>query len=146
MPFQPSSKTSQRSGKGVEKLLGELELAIMRVAWSRKIVIVRDVLDVLKKKRRLAYTTVMTVMGRLADKGLLSAEKEGRTYRYRAVYTQEEFESQTAGRVVQSLIDDFGGETAINQFVKQLAESDPERLARLAELARLAQAETADEG
>ena len=145
MPFQPSSKISHRSGKGAEKLLGELELAIMRVAWSRKIVTVRDVLDILKKKRPLAYTTVMTVMGRLADKGLLIAEKEGKTYRYRAAYTKEEFEAQTAGRVVQSLIDDFGGETAINQFVKQLSESDPERLARLAELARLAQDETADE-
>lgn len=145
MPAKASAKVSPRSGKGAEKLLGELELAIMRVAWGRKAVTVRDVLDVLKKKRPLAYTTVMTVMGRLADKGLLVAEKKARTFHYRAAYTQVQFEAQMAGRVVQSLIDDYGGETAISQFVKQLTETDPERLARLAELAQLAQEETADE-
>jgi predicted transcriptional regulator len=87
----------------------------------------------------------MTVMGRLADKGLLTTEKKAKTYHYRAAHTQEQFEAQMAGRVVQSLLDDFGGETAINQFVKQLTEAAPERLARLAELAQLAQDETADE-
>lgn len=145
MTTQASSRINQRSGKGIEKFLGELELAIMRVAWSRKTVTVRDVLEVVNKKRSLAYTTVMTVMGRLADKGLLTAEKEGVTYHYRAAFSKEEFETQTAGRLVQALINDFGGDTAISQFIKQLSESDPEQLARLAELARLAQEESGDE-
>ena len=112
----------------------------MRIAWSRETVTVRDVLDVLAKKRTLAYTTVMTIMGRLADKGLLVAEKEGRTYRYQAAQTQAQFETQAAGQVVQSLITDFGGEVALSQFVKQLAETNPDQLLRLAELARQAQA------
>ena len=140
MPSNPYSKTTRRPGKGVEKLLGELELAVMRIAWSRETVTVRDVLDVLAKKRTLAYTTVMTIMGRLADKGLLVAEKEGRTYRYQAAQTQAQFETQAAGQVVQSLITDFGGEVALSQFVKQLAETNPDQLLRLAELARQAQA------
>ena len=140
MPSNPYSKTTRRPGKGAEKLLGELELAVMRIAWSRETVTVRDVLDVLAKKRSLAYTTVMTIMGRLADKGLLVAEKEGRTYRYQAAQTQAQFETQAAGQVVQSLITDFGGEVALSQFVKQLAETNPDQLLRLAELARQAQA------
>ena len=140
MPSNPYSKNNRRPGKGAEKLLGELELAIMRVAWIRPSVTVRDVLNVLTKKRSLAYTTIMTIMGRLADKGLLVAEKDGKTYRYRAARTQAEFEAQAAGRVVHSLITDFGGEVALSQFVKELAETNPGQLNRLAELARQAQA------
>jgi predicted transcriptional regulator len=136
------SKLIRRSGKGAEKLLGELELAIMRVVWSRESVTVREVLTVLNKKRALAYTTVMTVMGRLAEKGLLTAEKQGKMHTYRAALTREAFEAQSAGQVVQSLLDDFGGEVALSQFVKQLSETDPAQLARLAELARQAQKES----
>ncbi len=145
MPARPYSKITRRPGKGVEKLLGELELAVMRVAWSRESVTVRDVLDALVKKRPLAYTTVMTVMSRLADKGLLVAEKRGKTHYYQAAQTREEFEARAAGQVVHSLIADFGGEIALSQFVKELSETDPNQLARLAELARLAQEEQ-DEG
>ncbi len=139
MPARPYNKIAHRSGKGATKLLGELELAIMRVAWSRKSATVRDVVAVLNKKRPLAYTTVMTVMGRLAEKGLLIAEKSGKTYLYRAAQTRAEFEAQSAGQVVHSLITDFGGEVALSQFVKELAATDPDQLARLTDLAQQAQ-------
>ena len=142
MPPRLYSKLTQRVGQGAEKLLGELELAIMRVAWGRESVTVREVLTVLNKKRSLAYTTVMTVMGRLTEKGLLTAEKRGKAHVYRAALTREAFEAQSAGQVVQSLLDDFGGEIALSQFVKQLSETDPAQLARLAELARQAQKES----
>lgn len=142
MPPKLYSKLTQRAGKGAEKLLGELELAIMRVAWGRESITVREVLAVLNKKRALAYTTVMTVMGRLAEKGLLTAEKRGKAHTYRAALTRKAFEAQSAGQVVQSLLDDFGGEIALSQFVKQLSETDPAQLARLAELARQAQEES----
>ena len=145
MPANPYSKMTRRSGKGAEKLLGELELAIMRVAWSRDAVTVRDVLEVVSKKRTLAYTTVMTVMGRLAEKGLLVAEKSGKSYVYRAAHMREAFEAQAAGQVVQALINDFGGDIALRQFVKELADTNPDRLDQLARLARLAQ-EAGNEG
>lgn len=138
MPVRPYSRLNRRPGKGAVKLLGELELAIMRVAWSRETVTVRDVLAALNKKRSLAYTTVMTVMSRLAEKGLLTTEKQGKTYLYRAAHTQEEFEAQVAGQVAHSLISDFG-EVAVSQFVKELSATNPDQLARLAKLARLAQ-------
>ena len=141
MPDKPYSKSTRRPGKGAEKLLGELELAIMRVVWSRDAVTVREVLDFIHKKRPLAYTTVMTVMSRLAEKGLLVAEKHGRSYLYRAAYSREAFEAHAAAQVVHSLINDFGGELALRQFVKELAETNPDQLARLAKLAQLAEEE-----
>lgn len=127
--------------QGAEKLLGELELDVMRVVWESGSMTVRDVLEALAETRPLAYTTVMTIMGRLADKGLLVVDKQGKAYRYRPVYSREEFEAQAVSRVVQSLINDFGGEIAISQFVEQLSAVDPEQLARLAELAQQAQEE-----
>lgn len=136
-------KIADRSGTGAEKLLGELELDVMHIVWERETVTVRDVLEVLTETRPLAYTTVMTIMSRLADKGLLIANKQGKTYHYRASQSQDEFEAQAVGQVVQSLITDFGGEIAISQFVEQLSAADPEQLARLAALARQAQEEQA---
>ncbi|MCI0395751.1 MAG: BlaI/MecI/CopY family transcriptional regulator [Chloroflexi bacterium] len=139
MPARRYSRLTGRSGKGVEKILGELELAVMGVAWEHESVTVRDVLNVLSGIRPLAYTTVMTIMGRLAEKGLLVADKQGKTYRYRAALTREALEAQAVGRVVESLLADFGGEIAVNQFVEKLSTVNPEQLERLAELARLAQ-------
>jgi len=140
----PHSSAHRPPGQAAEKLLGELELAIMRVAWGRPSVTVRDVLNTLTKKRALAYTTVMTVMGRLAEKGLLVAEKRGKTHHYRAALTREEFEAQAAGKVISSLLADFGGEIALRQFVEKLADTNPDQLARLAELAQQAQEEQDD--
>ena len=135
---------TSRAGRGAEKLLGELELDVMRIVWGRGSMTVRDMLEALTETRPLAYTTVMTVMSRLADKGLLMVNKQGKTYHYYPAYSREEFEAQAVSRVVQSLITDFGGEVAISQFVEQLSAADPEQLARLAALAQQAQEERAD--
>lgn len=133
--------STQQTSTGVEKLLGELELAIMHVVWTRKHVTVRDVLDALRGQRKIAYTTVMTVMGRLVDKGLLVADKQNKSYVYHAEKSREELESHAVNRVVQTLLTDFSGELIIRQFVEQLSVTDPGQLARLAELARQAQKE-----
>jgi predicted transcriptional regulator len=130
---------SNRPGQGAEKLLGDLELDVMRIIWVRKTATVREVLEALVTKRPFAYTTVMTIMGRLAEKGLLAVDKRSKTHFYRAVYTQEEFEAQAVGKVVDSLIADFGSELAIHQFVERLSAADPDQLRRLAEIARQVQ-------
>lgn len=66
-------------------ILGELEQQIMAVLWrSRKPLLVRDVQEALRAQNRdLAYTTVMTVMDRLAKKEALERELDGRAWRYR---------------------------------------------------------------
>lgn len=133
-------RPKHRPGPGAKKLLGELELAIMRVAWSRPSVTVRDVLAVLIKKRPLAYNTVMTVMGRLTQKKLLTAEKSGRAKIYRAAQTQAEFEAQVAQQIVHALMADFGIEVALSQFINELVQFKPDQFAQLAKLILQAQA------
>ncbi|ALC21703.1 transcriptional regulator [Streptomyces pristinaespiralis] len=55
--------------------------------WNRPVT-VREVLEDLQKERSIAYTTVMTVMDNLHQKGWVRREVEGRAYRYRAVSTR----------------------------------------------------------
>lgn len=132
-------KARQEDSPGLEKFLGELELATMEVAWQYPAVTVRQVAAALNETgRNLAYTTVMTVMGRLAKKGWLAVEKDGRAYRYRAARPRQEAEAEAVGRVMRVLLQDFR-DIAVVQFVKELDDLDPEQLSRLAELAQRAQ-------
>jgi predicted transcriptional regulator len=115
---------------GEHKYLGELQAQIMEVAWTRGRVTVREVLDALESERDLAYTTVMTVMTRLADEGVLAREREGKTYIYRPAVTREEFRAGISGSIVDDLVADFG-DLALAQFVDALERADPARLERL---------------
>lgn len=69
--------------------LGELEDAVMTRVWQwNRPVTVREVLEDLQQERSIAYTTVMTVMDNLHQKGWVRREVEGRAYRYTAVSTR----------------------------------------------------------
>ncbi|GKQ34556.1 BlaI/MecI/CopY family transcriptional regulator [Streptomyces sp. A012304] len=69
--------------------LGELEDAVMTRVWKwNRPVTVREVLEDLEQERPIAYTTVMTVLGNLHQKGLVRRQPEGRAYRYEAVSTR----------------------------------------------------------
>ncbi|MFT4108038.1 BlaI/MecI/CopY family transcriptional regulator [Propionicimonas sp.] len=63
---------------------GELELAVMDILWSHPSALsVRDVHDEISSDRDLAYTTVMTVLDRLAKKGAVVRNLDGRAWLYR---------------------------------------------------------------
>ncbi|MFE6102519.1 BlaI/MecI/CopY family transcriptional regulator [Streptomyces laurentii] len=69
--------------------LGELEDAVMTRVWQwNRAVTVREVLEDLQRERSIAYTTVMTVLDNLHQKGWVRREVEGRAYRYTAVSTR----------------------------------------------------------
>lgn len=62
--------------------LGETEMEVLHHVWEMKRATVADVRTRILQDRNVAYTTVMTVMKNLADKGYLDFEKEGNTYVY----------------------------------------------------------------
>ncbi|WP_420034202.1 BlaI/MecI/CopY family transcriptional regulator [Streptomyces sp. cg28] len=69
--------------------LGELEDTVMTRVWNwNRPVTVREVLEDLQQERSIAYTTVMTVLDNLHQKGWVRREAEGRAYRYEAVSTR----------------------------------------------------------
>ncbi len=99
--------------------LGELEAEIMGVVWEKGQATVQEVRDALEPRRSLAYTTVMTVMSRLAEKGVLERRKEGRAYYYTPVGSQE----KVAGSLLRSLVKRlYAGATG--KAVAQLLEAD----------------------
>ena len=69
--------------------MGELEDAVMTRVWKwNRPVTVREVLEDLQQERTIAYTTVMTVLDNLHQKGWVRREAEGRAYRNEAVATR----------------------------------------------------------
>lgn len=120
---------SMADGDDVEKLLGPLEAEVMRALWSAgEPLTVRELLGTLNDGRpqRLAYTTVMTVMSRLTDKGALRRHRRGRGYAYQPTA------GDAAGLAVNSVVRDFGP-AAVAHFLDQ-AQADPRLLRRLERL------------
>lgn len=111
------------------RVLGPLEAEVMEVVWDTAAPLsVRDVLECVNEGRNpeLAYTTVMTVMARLAEKHILVRARDGRGYLYEAAV------GDTAAIAVQNVVRDFG-DAAIAGFADH-ARSDPRVLARLQRL------------
>lgn len=121
------------SRKGIRQVLGDLETDIMEILWRESPASVRQVHEALARERAIAYTTVMTVMSRLTEKGLLKREQHGRAYLYVPTQTREEFCSDTISAVVQSLIGGFG-EPVISQFVDTIGSGNAEKLDELIRL------------
>jgi predicted transcriptional regulator len=123
----------KRDSLEAPKQLGELEAQIMSVVWEKGEATVQDVKDALEPERKLAYTTVMTVMSRLAGKGMLIRHKVGRAYVYRPADSQE----RVAGSLLHSLAQRFyKGATisAIAQLLETEEDIDEAELDRLEEL------------
>lgn len=111
-------------------ILGDLERAIMDAVWECGTATVREVVDVLQSARAPAYTTVMTVMNRLVDKGLLRRKPEGQSYRYTASKSKQEYLERSSRQAVTRFVKYFG-DVAIAQFIDVLDEVDPDKLAAL---------------
>ncbi|WP_454231400.1 BlaI/MecI/CopY family transcriptional regulator [Mycolicibacterium fortuitum] len=106
---------------------GELEAVVMDRVWNHdpETVTVRDILDELITERSIAYTTVMSTMDNLHNKGWLERERDGRAYRYWAVMTREEHSAQLMRNAL-----DGGGEPelVLNHFIEQIDAAETERL------------------
>ena len=114
MTPEPEIGTFRPDRPGIRKVLGDLEAEIMEFVWSRPAgqgITVRDVFEVLYARRRIAYTTVMTTMTRLARKNLLRAEKIEQAHVYYPNFSQQEFVSRFVGRVLEDLLVGFAGAT-----------------------------------
>jgi predicted transcriptional regulator len=118
--------------------LHELEAEVMENVWSRDgEVAVREVMEALnsRTKKPRAYTTYMTILGRLHAKGLVTRRREGKTDLYKPSYTREEYADLRARAGVDSLVEQYG-EAAFTHFARQMADLDPDRRRELQRLAR----------
>lgn len=124
-----------KRSKHLQGLLGPLETDVMESVWRLGDATVRDVHADLAERRDLAYTTVMTTMGRLAGKGLLVRDTSGLAHRYRPGITREDYARSTVTSVVDWLVQSFP-EPAMSYFVEKIrddADGDDDVMAALRE-------------
>lgn len=112
--------------------LGGTEMEVLREVWALGRATARDVHDRITVRRRLAYTTVMTVMKNLAEKGYLQYETEGTAYVYSAARPPEEVRGSVLSGILEKV---FGGSpTSLVQALVQredLSEADRAEIRRL---------------
>jgi len=111
--------------------LGDLEREVMTQLWdAAEPLTVRQVHERLSPDRDLAYTTVMTVLDRLAKKGVVTQQRADRAYRYAAAQTREEM---TAAVMLDALSASPDQDAALAYFVGQLS---PDALAAAIEASK----------
>jgi len=109
--------------------MGELEAAVMNLLWaSDDWQTSGDVHARLEPTHPVAYTTVMTILVRLWQKGRLDRHKAGRAFSYRPKLTRDEDAARRMGEVLAGLGDRSG---ALNRFVETLDAGDRAQLRRL---------------
>lgn len=97
---------------------GELENRVLDVVWDAPgPVTPRQVHEVLSEERKLAYTTAMTILVRLCNKGLLEREPVGRAFAYRPRISREQ---RAADRMSEALTSAGDPSLALTHFVKSL--------------------------
>ena len=114
------------------EVLGPLESEIMDVVWDETEVTVRDVHQSLTATRPIAYTTVMTTLGRLAEKGLVKRLEDQPAHRYRPLVSREQYARSTVRSVVDWLVDRFP-DPAVAYLVDAVEKEDDQVVERLRE-------------
>lgn len=115
---------------GLVKVLGPLETDIMQIIWQDERSTVKKVHRKLSQQREIAYTTVMTTMSCLAEKGVLRRHREGLAYVYTPAISELDFVTMVVQQVLDGLLDDYST-TAIDYMIDYLARRNPKELRRI---------------
>ena len=94
------------------RLLPPLELEVMKSLWEMENATVGQTQAHLRATRLLAYTTVLTLLDRLAKKGAVRREKQGRGYVYSPVLTRDDALVVALDRLMHDFFEDFPGTAA----------------------------------
>jgi len=115
-----------------EAIFTERELDVMNVLWDQGTGTVAEVRDRLRDP--LAYTTVLTVLRTLEDKGFVAHEAEGRAYRYVPTVDREQARESHLNRLLRKLFAD-SPEALLTQLVsdREVPREDLERMRTLIE-------------
>ncbi len=93
-----------------EAEIGQAELEVLQTLWEHGPATVRDVLNVLHERgRQLAYTTVLTFLTRLEQKGCVTSDKSGRAYVYRPKVTRDKVSRSRLEAVLDAFYDGSPG-------------------------------------
>ncbi len=109
--------------------LTDAELRLMEILWDKGRVTVGELVDVLPKRRALAYSTVLTTMRVLEQKGYVGHEKSGRAFVYHPVVAKSEARRKALRFVLSRFFEDSPELLVLNLLEHE--EIDSKQLARL---------------
>ncbi|OGH05825.1 MAG: hypothetical protein A2W22_05140 [Candidatus Levybacteria bacterium RBG_16_35_11] len=102
-----------------QKTLSNLEQKVMNFIWLKKGCCVREVVDELNKEKKIAYTTVATIVKRLENKGFILKRQLGKTNFYKAKFGKETYTKRIADSFIKRFVGSFG-DVAIASFAEGL--------------------------
>ena len=110
----------------------DVELEILHVLWEHQPATVRDVVDILNQSRPRAYTSILSMLNVMLEKGLVKREMRGRAHLYRA----KKSKAKTLGTVVKDVLGRaFQGSTT--SLITQVLEQSKPSAEELAEIRRM---------
>lgn len=115
---------------GLNKVLGTLERDIMIVLWKRDTPDGHSIFEEIRQTRKVAYTTVLTVISRLVKKGFIKREKKDGIFVYFPAFSRKEFYNYITREVVEGLLN-LSSESTIVNFVDVLSELDNKKIRKL---------------
>lgn len=107
----------------------ELELEILKILWRKGPSTVRQVREELAPARKLAHTSVITIMGIMTDKGYLARDAEGNTHVFRAKVSAHSVRKRMLGDLVHRAFD--GSAAAVMLNLLDTSELKDDELAEL---------------
>lgn len=110
--------------RGLNRFFGSLEAKIMNCLWDGSEMSIKDVQHQLEKEKAINFNTVMTVMKRLVEKGVIQKRLEGRTSLYSPVLSREDFLETQSKDLTHELIEEFGS-VVISHMLDALEDVDP---------------------
>ncbi len=134
---QPHLPVFRPRNEGLEKMLGRLEAQLMDIMWgAERALNVEETREALAQAGKAsAYTTIMTTLSRMFNKGLLAREMRGKAYYYTPRVTQRELTSGVTKQVIDGLLGAFA-EPAMAYFVEALSDEHPDKLDALEAMIR----------
>jgi BlaI family penicillinase repressor len=103
------------------KSISELEQVVMDIVWELKGCSVRDVVEKLQSTRKLAYTTVATILQRLYDKGMVERRESKQGYTYYPKLSKQSYSKKLAKSFLGNFFKSYG-DTAIASFAETIDE------------------------
>jgi predicted transcriptional regulator len=122
--------------------LTELQLSILRLLWQRGEATVAELWEALYDERRLAQTTVATLVARLQRRGIVARRTRDRQFLYRATITEADVRHSMVSELTERLF--AGDRTELVNHLVSASDMSPGDLARLKQILRNAQATKGD--
>ncbi|MCK1982978.1 MULTISPECIES: BlaI/MecI/CopY family transcriptional regulator [Peribacillus] len=115
---------------GLNRFFGPLEANIMEYLWDKDEQSIKAVQQSLEADKPINFNTVMTVMNRLVEKGILEKRSEGRLSLFRPVQSKAEFLEEQSKKLTENLLDEFGG-SVISHMLDAMKDADQDLIEKL---------------